>query len=112
MARKSPFTYAEACENSEAVRELGNLLNKRATQQSTVVTAKTTTAGSEKVLQDTIGNIETPANTYENSNKSSLEEYIEHKPCENSNSIAIKDIAASIEKLWNMRKKWNCCNRN
>ncbi|WP_264719131.1 ankyrin repeat domain-containing protein [Wolbachia endosymbiont (group A) of Lasioglossum morio] len=40
----TPFTYAEVCENSEAVRELGNILNKRATQQSTVVTAKTTTA--------------------------------------------------------------------
>ncbi|GFQ79632.1 uncharacterized protein TNCT_539301 [Trichonephila clavata] len=100
----TPFTYAEACENSEAVRELGNILNKRATQQSTVVTAKTTTARSEKVLQDTIGNIETPADAYENSNKSSLEESIEHKPCENSNesnTIAIKDIAASIEKLDN-----------
>ncbi|GFQ75305.1 uncharacterized protein TNCT_479181 [Trichonephila clavata] len=86
----TPFTYAEACENSEA--------------QSTVVTAKTTTARSEKVLQDTIGNIETPADAYENSNKSSLEESIEHKPCENSNesnTIAIKDIAASIEKLDN-----------
>ena len=106
----TPFTYAEACENSEAVRELGNILNKRATQQSTVVTAKTTTARSEKVLQDTasiIGNIETPANACENSNESSLEESIEHeylKPCENSNesnTIAIKDIAASIEKLDN-----------
>ncbi|MBA8757516.1 MULTISPECIES: hypothetical protein [Wolbachia] len=107
MARKSPFTYAEACENSEAVRELGNILNKRATQQSTVVTAKTTTARSEKVLQDTIGNIETPANACENSNKSSLEESIEHeylKPCENSNesnTTAIKDITTSIEKLDN-----------
>lgn len=69
--------------------------------QPTVVTAKTTTARSEKVLQDTIGNIETPADAYENSNKSSLEESIEHKPCENSNAIAIKDIAASIEKLDN-----------
>jgi len=69
--------------------------------QPTVVTAKTTTARSEKVLQDNIGNIETPANAYENSNKSSLEESIEHKPCENSNAIAIKDIAASIEKLNN-----------
>ncbi len=100
----TPFTYAEACENSEAVRELGNILNKRATQQSTVVTAKTTTARSEKVLQDNIGNIETPANAYENSNKSSLEESIEHEylePCENSNAIAIEHIAASIEKLDN-----------
>ncbi|WP_375603620.1 hypothetical protein NOX90_03785 [Wolbachia endosymbiont of Anurida maritima] len=43
----TPFTYAEACKNSEAVRELGNLLNERATQQSTVVTAKTTTAKDE-----------------------------------------------------------------
>ncbi|MGL9779705.1 MAG: WD_0033/WD_0034 family tandem repeat-containing protein [Wolbachia sp.] len=96
----TPFTYAEACENSEAVRELGNILNKRATQQSTVVTAKTTTARSEKVLQD---NIVVPVDTYENSNESSLEESIEHKPCENSNAIAIedKDIAASIEKLDN-----------
>ncbi len=74
-------------------------------QQPTVVTAKTTTARSEKVLQDTIGNIETPANAYENSNKSSLEESIEHEylePCENSNesnTIAIEHIAASIEKL-------------
>ncbi|WP_353285330.1 hypothetical protein [Wolbachia endosymbiont (group A) of Beris morrisii] len=99
----TPFTYAEARKNSEAVRELGNILNKKATQQPTVVTAKTTTAKSEKVLQDTIGNIETPADAYENSNKSSLEESIEHKPCENSNAIAIedKDIAASIEKLDN-----------
>ncbi|WP_353269896.1 hypothetical protein [Wolbachia endosymbiont (group A) of Myopa testacea] len=76
-------------------------------QQPTVVTAKTTTARSEKVLQDTIGNIETPANAYENSNKSSLEESIEHEylePCENSNesnTIAIEHIAASIEKLDN-----------
>ncbi len=87
----------------QVLRELGNLLNKRATQQSTVVTAKITTARSEKVLQDTIGNIETPADAYENSNESSLEESIEHKPCENSNAIAIedKDIAASIEKLDN-----------
>lgn len=75
--------------------------------QPTVVTAKTTTARSEKVLQDTIGNIETPANAYENSNKSSLEEFIEHeylKPCENSNesnTMAIEHIAASIEKLDN-----------
>ncbi|WP_264688390.1 WD_0033/WD_0034 family tandem repeat-containing protein [Wolbachia endosymbiont (group A) of Sympetrum striolatum] len=103
----TPFTYAEACENSEAVRELGNILNKRATQQPTVVTAKTTTARSEKVLQDTIGNIEAPANAYENNNESSLEESIEHKylePCENSNesnTIAIEHIAASIEKLDN-----------
>ncbi|WP_353280209.1 hypothetical protein [Wolbachia endosymbiont (group B) of Silvanus unidentatus] len=69
-------------------------------QQPTVVTAKTTTTKSEKVLQDTIGNIETPADAYENSNKSSL---TEHKPCENSNAIATedKDIAASIEKLDN-----------
>ncbi|WP_341816505.1 hypothetical protein [Wolbachia endosymbiont (group A) of Agelastica alni] len=113
----TPFTYAEACENSEAVRELGNILNKRATQQSTVVTAKTTTAKSEKVLQDTasiIGNIETPANACENSNKSSLEESIEHeylKPCENSNesnTIAIKDIAASIEKLDNTGDQLIC----
>src|SRR6266576_1064432 len=97
----TPFTYAEACENSEAVRELGNLLNKRATQQPTVVTAKTTTARSEKVLQD---NIVVPTDAYENSNKSSLEESIEHKPCENSNesnTIAIEHIAASIEKLDN-----------
>ncbi|UVW83954.1 WD_0033/WD_0034 family tandem repeat-containing protein [Wolbachia endosymbiont of Aedes albopictus] len=103
----TPFTYAEACENSEAVRELGNILNKRVTQQSTVVTAKTTTARSEKVLQ---GNIETPADTYENSNKSSLEESIEHKPCENSNAIAIedKDIAASIEKLDNTGDQLIC----
>ncbi|GFR05462.1 uncharacterized protein TNCT_405001 [Trichonephila clavata] len=72
-------------------------------QHPTVVTAETTTARSEKVLQDTIGNIETPADAYENSNKSSLEESIEHKPCENSNEIATedKDIAASIEKLDN-----------
>ncbi|WP_250294741.1 WD_0033/WD_0034 family tandem repeat-containing protein [Wolbachia endosymbiont of Oedothorax gibbosus] len=103
----TPFTYAEACENSEAVEEIlkfsGELVNRRATQQPTVVTAKTTTARSEKVLQDTIGNIETPADAYENSNKSSLEESIEHKPCENSNEIATedKDIAASIEKLDN-----------
>ncbi|GFQ64076.1 uncharacterized protein TNCT_334641 [Trichonephila clavata] len=104
----TPFTYAEACENSEAVEEIlkfsGELVNRRATQQPTVVTAETTTARSEKVLQDTIGNIETPADAYENSNKSSLEESIEHKPCENSNesnTIAIKDIAASIEKLDN-----------
>ncbi|GFQ69410.1 uncharacterized protein TNCT_326821 [Trichonephila clavata] len=83
-------------------RQPSNL--RRATQQPTVVTAETTTARSEKVLQDTIGNIETPADAYENSNKSSLEESIEHKPCENSNesnTIAIKDIAASIEKLDN-----------
>ncbi|WP_253302380.1 hypothetical protein [Wolbachia endosymbiont of Psylliodes chrysocephala] len=73
---------------------------KRVTQQSTVVTAKTTTARSEKVLQDNIG---VPVDAYENSNESSLEESIEHKPCENSNAIAIedKDIAASIEKLDN-----------
>ncbi|MFT4314789.1 MAG: hypothetical protein AB3P11_06970 [Wolbachia pipientis] len=70
-------------------------------QQPTVV--KLTTARSEKVLQDTIGNIEIPADAYENSNKSSLEEPTEHKPCENSNAIATedKDIAASIEKLDN-----------
>ncbi|WP_250294693.1 hypothetical protein [Wolbachia endosymbiont of Oedothorax gibbosus] len=57
-------------------------------QQSTVI--KLATARSEKVLQDTIGNIETPADAYENSNESSL---TEHKPCENSNesnTIAIK----------------------
>jgi len=47
----TPFTYAEACENSEAVRELGNLLNKRATQQPTVVTAKTTTAKDENIKE-------------------------------------------------------------
>ncbi|WP_341823057.1 hypothetical protein [Wolbachia endosymbiont (group A) of Clivina fossor] len=107
----TPFTYAEARKNSEAVEEIlkfsGELVNKRVTQQSTVVTAKTTTARSEKVLQDTIGNIETPADAYENSNKSSLEESIEHEylePCENSNesnTIAIEHIAASIEKLDN-----------
>ncbi|WP_341819727.1 hypothetical protein [Wolbachia endosymbiont (group A) of Brachyopa scutellaris] len=46
-----PFTYAEACENSEAVEEIlkfsGELVNRRATQQPTVVTAKTTTAKDE-----------------------------------------------------------------
>ncbi|WP_353274808.1 hypothetical protein [Wolbachia endosymbiont (group A) of Ennomos erosarius] len=114
----TPFTYAEARKNSEAVEEIlkfsGELVNKRVTQQSTVVTAKTTTARSEKVLQDTIGNIETPANACENSNKSSLEESIEHeylKPCENSNesnTIAIKDIAASIEKLSNTGDQLIC----
>ncbi|GFU87799.1 uncharacterized protein TNCV_849831 [Trichonephila clavipes] len=45
------FTYAEACENSEAVEEIlkfsGELVNRRATQQPTVVTAKTTTAKDE-----------------------------------------------------------------
>ncbi|WP_395463213.1 hypothetical protein [Wolbachia endosymbiont of Cantharis cryptica] len=103
----TPFTYAEARKNSEAVEEIlkfsGELVNRRATQQSTVVTAKTTTAKSEKVLQDTasvIGNIEatdTPANACEKS-----EEFIEHeylKPCEKSNTIEHKGIAASIEKL-------------
>ncbi|MFP3023235.1 MAG: hypothetical protein ACEY3K_10170, partial [Wolbachia sp.] len=100
----TPFTYAEARKNSEAVEEIlkfsGELVNKRVTQQSTVVTAKATTARSEKVLQD---NIVVPVDAYENSNESSLEESIEHKPCENSNAIAIedKDIAASIEKLDN-----------
>ncbi|MFP3031667.1 MAG: hypothetical protein ACEY3M_11215 [Wolbachia sp.] len=87
----TPFTYAEARKNSEAVEEIlkfsRELVNRRATQQSTIVTAKTTTARSEEVLQDTIGNIETPANAYENSNK--------------SNTIAIEHIAASIEKLDN-----------
>ncbi|WP_264688147.1 WD_0033/WD_0034 family tandem repeat-containing protein [Wolbachia endosymbiont (group A) of Sympetrum striolatum] len=107
----TPFTYAEARKNSEAVEEIlkfsGELVSRRATQKPTVVTAKTTTARSEKVLQDTIGNIETPADAYENSNKSSLEESIEHEylePCENSNesnTIAIEHIAASIEKLDN-----------
>lgn len=104
----TPFTYAEACENSEAVEEIlkfsGELVNKRVTQQSTVVTAKTTTARSEKVLQDNIG---VSVDAYENSNESSLEESIEHEylePCENSNesnTIAIEHIAASIEKLDN-----------
>ncbi|WP_338481823.1 hypothetical protein [Wolbachia endosymbiont (group A) of Nomada hirtipes] len=64
-------------------------------QQSTVV--KLTTARSEKVLQDTIGNIETPADAYENSNESSLIKHEYLKPCENSNTIEDKDIAVSIE---------------
>ncbi|WP_353270815.1 hypothetical protein [Wolbachia endosymbiont (group A) of Hedychridium roseum] len=62
----------------------------------------------KKCFKDTIGNIEAPANAYENNNESSLEESIEHKylePCENSNesnTIAIEHIAASIEKLDNV----------
>ncbi|WP_353269639.1 hypothetical protein [Wolbachia endosymbiont (group A) of Myopa testacea] len=47
----TPFTYAEERKNSEAVEEIlkfsGELVNRRATQQSTVVTAKTTTAKDE-----------------------------------------------------------------
>ncbi|WP_265036209.1 hypothetical protein [Wolbachia endosymbiont (group A) of Anomoia purmunda] len=87
-----------ARKNSEALEEIlkfsGELVNRRATQQSTVVTAKTTTAKSEKVLQDTIGNIEAPADAYENSNE--------------SNTIAKKDIATSIEKLDNAGDQLIC----
>ncbi|WP_244662715.1 hypothetical protein [Wolbachia endosymbiont of Ceratosolen solmsi] len=80
------------------------VLNKEVTIKQQVVTGKTE---SVSLIQDTasiIGNIETPADAYENSNKSSLEEFIEHKPCENSNesnTIAIEHIATSIEKLDN-----------
>lgn len=61
----TPFTYAEACENSEAVEEIlkfsGELVNRRATQQPTVLTAKTTTTkdeNSKEVCKYSVINIE------------------------------------------------------
>ncbi|WP_353288570.1 hypothetical protein [Wolbachia endosymbiont (group A) of Pogonocherus hispidulus] len=98
----TPFTYAEARKNSEAVEEIlkfsGELVNRRATQKPTVVTAKTTTARSEKVLQDTIGNIETPADACEIvTGVCSFD--VEHKPVIDTDTRLCEDVNKSSEGL-------------